>query len=134
MEKNRKRTTSKGKRINARVGRNIRNERKLRDMSVEDLANLVALSPAFIGLIERGERGTTLEKLEIFCDVFQITLNDLVSTEDMAVSESNGSEDASLEMKRKTIHTYIYKMTSEELDFIITVVKDFKKFSDIKRD
>ena len=129
MEMKRKRMTEKSRNINARVGKNLRMERKSRGMSVEELAEIVGLSSAFIALIERGERGTTLENLEILCNVFQTNLNDLVATGSTQVSEAYGMEDASLELKIKTINTYLYNMTSEELDFIINVLKDFRKYS-----
>mgnify|MGYP001183752447 CR=1 FL=1 len=45
------------------LGRRIRDERKKRNYTQEQLAELVGVSDAYIGQIERGERSPTLETL-----------------------------------------------------------------------
>ena len=69
------------------VGRNIRRERLARKMSIKELAKCLKVSTAYMGLIERGKRGTTalnLFKLAVLFDksipsffTHRIILNDL---------------------------------------------------------
>jgi len=41
------------------IGENIRQERLVRDLTIDELSELLDLTPSFLGLIERGSRGTT---------------------------------------------------------------------------
>ena len=47
-----------------RVGQNIRLERKLKNLTQEQLAEKMGQSKSFIGAIERGSRRCTLEDIE----------------------------------------------------------------------
>ena len=133
IEKNRKRMSEKIKHTNAIVGRNIRMEREERGLSVKQLADTLGLSPQFIGLLERGERGTTIENMLIISTAFQITLDDLVGLGNMKLAECDGLEDPRLKLKRKAINTYLYNMTGEELDFVINMLKGFRKYCGVKK-
>ena len=55
------------------IGKNIRTERKKRKLSIEDLAISAKISPAFVGLIERGDRCPSLKNLYVLCDLFHVT-------------------------------------------------------------
>ncbi|MCL2235771.1 MAG: helix-turn-helix transcriptional regulator [Defluviitaleaceae bacterium] len=45
------------------IGMNIRAERHSRGLTIDEFAELLDLSPGFVGLIERGERGVTAYNL-----------------------------------------------------------------------
>ena len=56
---------------NVAVGKNLRRMRLLRKMSIDEISNFLDLTPSFVGLIERGERGLTTSniiKLSILFD------------------------------------------------------------------
>ena len=45
--------------INCLVGRNIRQVRTSRNMTVDELADVLEITSGYIGLLERGKRGAT---------------------------------------------------------------------------
>ena len=59
-------------RIDKIVGENIRTERVARQMSREQLSEMLGITVSHMGLMERGERGTTLVTLEKLCDIFNM--------------------------------------------------------------
>ena len=46
------------------IGQRIRNQRLSLDLSQEDLAELVGISPSFIGHIERAEKAATIDTFD----------------------------------------------------------------------
>lgn len=56
------------------VGTRIRELRESRDWTTNRLANLCGLSQSFLRAVEMGEKGISVEKLELICDVFPISL------------------------------------------------------------
>ncbi len=54
-----------------KIGQRIRRQRKELGMTQEDLANLLDLSPTFVGLLERGERSMSLQTLAMLCRVLE---------------------------------------------------------------
>lgn len=60
------------------LGRRIRDERKKRTYTQEQLAELVGVSDAYIGQIERGERNPTLETLIKIANQLGVTIDYLL--------------------------------------------------------
>lgn len=110
------------------VGANINRERTERDMSIDELARMLDLSPAFIGLIERGQRGAKLDNLIKIADIFGITLNDLIyehtNKDDKLLQEPNS--DKEIEGKKAAITSLLYDLNENELDFIISTIRSLK--------
>ena len=109
------------------IGSNVRRERMLRNMSIEELSEILQLSTAFIGLIERGHRGAKLYNLLRIADIFGITVNDLVyskSSDMLEVREDNGnSEEVLKQQKKDAIVSLVYDFNPEELQFVISTIK-----------
>ncbi|MGG1615623.1 helix-turn-helix domain-containing protein [Paenibacillus sp. NRS-1781] len=59
------------------LGDRIRNFRKGRGYSQEELANLAGLHSVYIGQLERGEKSPTIESLEGIVDALGISFEDL---------------------------------------------------------
>lgn len=122
------------------IGSNIRRERMVRNMSIEELSELLRLSTAFVGLIERGQRGAKLANLLKIADIFSITLNDLVynkGVDSLEVREKDEeNEEVIKQQKKDAIMSLIYDFSSDELDFVITAVKGLRtlKRNDCKGD
>jgi len=96
-------------------------------MSIEELSEILQLSTAFIGLIERGHRGAKLYNLLRIADIFGITVNDLVyskSTDVLEVREGNeNNEDALKQQKKDAIVSLVYDFSAEELQFLVSTIK-----------
>nr|WP_317359847.1 helix-turn-helix transcriptional regulator [uncultured Tyzzerella sp.] len=108
------------------IGSNIRFERQKRNLTIDELSEILNIAPGFLGLIERGQRGTSIKNLCRIASFFSISLDTLITCpadESMIVKE-----EPSIEKKRTTILTYISSMDEQELDFVIGTMKNFKKY------
>ena len=115
------------------IGANIRRERLIRRMSMDELAEILQLSAAFVGLIERGQRGAKLANLMKIADVFGITVNDLVYSKSSDVlevrEEWEGHEkpvESTKQQKKDAIMSLIYDFSVEEMEFVIDSIKGLK--------
>ena len=111
------------KQLRVMMGSNIRNERKARHLSIEEFAELLGLTPGFIGLIERGDRGATPHTLYKISDVFEMSLGPLFS--DNGSNVMNEPESAR-KVKRAKIASLITGLTENEMDFVIQMIKGVK--------
>ena len=64
------------------IGENIKRERTARNLSVEELAGLMGITPAYVGLIERGERGTTVHNISKLSEIFSLSFEKFVQSGD----------------------------------------------------
>jgi len=104
------------------IGSNIRSERIARDMSLEELAELLELSTGSVGLIERGERGATNYTLSKLSAIFQRTIDEFFEKpQAMKLSEPD-----EIKVKRTKITSLLHGLGLEELDFMIQVIKSLK--------
>jgi transcriptional regulator with XRE-family HTH domain len=58
-------------------GQRIRDLRKSKKLSQEQLAELTGFHRNYIGMIERGERNPALLNIEIFANAFEMSLSEL---------------------------------------------------------
>ena len=58
-------------------GKKIRQLRKAKNLSQEQLAELTGLHRNYIGMVERGERNPALVNIEIFANAFDLSLSEL---------------------------------------------------------
>jgi y4mF family transcriptional regulator len=63
-----------------RFGNRVRQLRKERKLTQSKLAELIGLSTNFIGMIERGERNTTVDKIFKLAEAFNISLSEFFKT------------------------------------------------------
>ena len=118
------------------IGANIRRERLLRRISMEELSEVLQLSTAFIGLIERGQRGAKLANLMKIAEVFGITVNDLIYNREPEILEVREEweghekpveqESFLKQQKKNAIMSLIYDFNVEEMEFIIETIKGLK--------
>ncbi len=107
------------------IGSNIRYERQKRDLTIDELSEILNIAPGFLGLIERGQRGTSIKNLCKIANFFSITLDTLITS---PLYETNDvKEETSLDKKKTTLYTYITSMEENEIDFFISTFKGFKK-------
>ena len=60
-----------------KFGQRIRELRKARNLSQEQLAEMTGFHRNYIGMIERGERNPALVNIEIFANTFEMSLSEL---------------------------------------------------------
>jgi len=116
------------------LGENIREERRNRNFTMEEMVAMVPISESYLGLLERGQRTPSLECLFEFCSTFGITPNDLLLPREkgadgkkkLVISDPNsvGKSDnfeAALSILRH--------LNDEELDYIVDVMISLQKMT-----
>jgi transcriptional regulator with XRE-family HTH domain len=115
------------------IGSNIRYERKKRNLTIEDLAEIIGMAPGFLGLIERGQRGTSIKNLVRIAEIFSISLDQLVTVDLRNLEVTNVKEGKETKKSRSgklsTLSSIIKNMTEDELEYIITIVKALRKLT-----
>lgn len=114
------------------IGSNIRFERQKRNLTIDELSEILNIAPGFLGLIERGQRGTSVKNLCKIASFFSMSLDTLITCP--LNQEDIVQEETSLTQKRATILTYLNSMDESEIDYFITNMKGFKKFISSKLD
>lgn len=117
------------------IGSNIRYERKKRDLTIEELSDILAIAPGFLGLIERGQRGTSIKNLCRIADFFSLTLDQLIThyiDEGNTMSVKEDPVENDIVSKRLAAESIINNLDSDELDFVITTLKGLKKYNKVK--
>ena len=98
------------------VGKNIREMRIARDLTREELSDILKVTPGFLSLIEKGLRGTTLSTLyklsEIFCEPIG---NFFYHAEEPSHSKS--------QRLCKKVQSLIADFSEAELGYLIHVIK-----------
>ena len=112
------------------IGSNIRYERKRRGLTIDDFAKVIGMAPGFLGLIERGQRGTSVKKMVAIAEFFDISLDDLITKDlsnggaDMKDMENTRSAKA-----RRALKSLVSSLTEDEIVFITSVIKSMNKMN-----
>ena len=104
------------------IGQNIRYERLRRNMSIDELAELLELTSGFVGLIERGRRGATAYNIHRLSEIFGLSVDRLYMPSN-ASSKVDISEDMTSNVKHRRLMSLSYDLNDKELDFLINSVK-----------
>lgn len=113
------------------IGSNIRFERKKRDLTIEEFARVIGMAPGFVGLIERGQRGTSMANLVKITEFFEISLDDLI-TKDISSSGKVSSPKASTkaDKDRKALISMIGSMSDAKVQILTSNAKALNKYMD----
>ena len=112
------------------IGSNIRYERKRRGLTIDDFAKVIGMAPGFLGLIERGQRGTSVKNMVAISEFFDISLDDLITKylskcgADMKDMENTRSAKA-----RRALISLVSSITEDEIVFITSVIKSMNKMN-----
>jgi transcriptional regulator with XRE-family HTH domain len=112
------------------IGLNIRYERKRRGLTIDDFAKVIGMAPGFLGLIERGQRGTSVKNMVAIAEFFDISLDDLITKDlsnggaDMKDMENTRSAKA-----RRALKSLVSSLTEDEIVFITSVIKSMNKMN-----
>ena len=105
------------------IGNNIRNVRVARDMSIDELSELLDLTSGFVGLIERGQRGATAYTLYKLSDIFNIPVDDIFA-ENIKLAEDS---DSAVKVKRSKVISLLHNLSCAELDYLAESIKNLSK-------
>ena len=101
--------------IRSTIGKNVRRERLSRSISVEEFADMMGLTHGFIGLIERGQRGTTSRCLYRISKVLGISIDTLF--EEREFDENEVQEINEEKALRQKISSITFDFSQEELTY-----------------
>ena len=111
------------------IGENIRKLRTANGLSINELAGLVKVTPGFLGLIERGKRGTTISNLIKISDMLKVSVDYLLQDADKDTPAKLSESDMLLEK----IHMQLKIQGKEELIFITNLLNELRKMSEANR-
>jgi len=103
--------------LNKKIGYNIRNKRKILDMSLNDLAKAVNLTPGFLGLIERGHRGGSIDSLLDIMNALQMNFSELIG------EPKKDKSDVYLQK----VGTYFKYLDDSDKDMVVSLCAFLKK-------
>ena len=90
--------------------------RKQHKLTIERLAEMVDVSSSFIGLIEKGESGVSLENLYKLAQLYSCSLDYIVTGKENAGEQEEGGQFSQL---TSAFHGY----TSDEVDFVASLAR-----------
>jgi len=114
------------------IGRNIRNERQSRNLSREELAEMLELTTSHMGLIERGERGATAITLAKLTRVLHLPIDAFFMTP--AKQSLREERSTSRAANEKKITSLLTNLSDVELAFIVHVIQGVAKLSSALRE
>lgn len=95
------------------LGKRLREERIRSGMTQEQTAEYINVSTTYIGLIERGERSVTLEKLILLAECFHVTIDYLLQ-DNLPVSAMQQNEQ---------LNKLWSVATEQEKNMILSIIK-----------
>lgn len=104
------------------IGNNIRNARNERNMSIDELAEVLEITPGFVGLIERGDRGATSYTIFKLAETF--------GTSPDAFYRGTGSALGSTDYKQsllKKLYAVAKNLPEDRLEYAIDSLKGLRR-------
>lgn len=105
------------------LGKRIRQERLRSCMTQEQVAEYINVSTTYIGLIERGKRSVTLEKLILLAACFHVTVDCLL--QDLPQMQPL--------YKEKQLLALWQRAGEEEKELLLSIIESILNYSDLKR-
>ena len=100
--------------LKVEIGKRIRDLRQCYNMSSEDLAKRLNITPGYLGLIERGDRGTTALKLIALSRIFRVSLDYLMT----------GNSDAPMRVPSNSLTFVRDSLNKQEQSYIVELAKE----------
>ena len=112
------------KQYDAMIGSTVRTLRLDRNMTTEELAELLDVSPWSIGQFERGERGVSGLTIRKLADIFGVSTDALYYGPQVIPLESNYHE-----KQLQMLLAYARKLTEDETDYLLTNIKSLLRLN-----
>ena len=116
--------------IRKTIGKNIRRERLSRNISVDEFSDMMGLTPGFIGLIERGQRGTTSSCMYRISKVLCVSID--VLFEDRECDENELLEFNKENAFREKIASIIFDFSQEELAYAANMLLSLRNLRGLR--
>lgn len=113
-----------------RLGKNIRVLRKKKLLKPDDFARALGITYSFLGLVERGERGISIENLCKISKFLGVTLDDLICR-DFSVPGDPDVNKASGDIT-KVLVALTCGMTRNELELVVSIILLIKYHSELR--
>ncbi|SDR09815.1 Helix-turn-helix domain-containing protein [Chryseobacterium soldanellicola] len=81
--------------MNKTIGKRIRNFREAKGFSQEDLAERLKISRSAYQRLENGETNSWINHIESICDTLEVTVDELLKTEESFVQVNNNNNESS---------------------------------------
>ena len=115
--------------FNALIGRNVRKQRIAAGYKLEEVSDILGLSVAAVGMMERGDRGMTSYNLFKVASIFGVSPG--VFYEDDSVAQKDSS--SQIDKRRKTNLTKLAAFTGtlsdDELEYVVLMAKNLPSAS-----
>jgi len=105
------------------LGKNIRKYRRLKGLTLEQLADVLETETNYLGQCERGERRFSLDKLVDLIEYFGITANDIIS---LPTPQRDRSAEKSNYLNE--INALLEGCTGNQLAVVLNVLKESVPF------
>ena len=104
------------------LGKTMKKYRLAYNLSVEELAKLLDVSSAFIGLIESGKRNLNLKNLVRLTEIFDVNINELIYDTGESLTIKLTQEERQL----RALSALLTGLNENELKYIIANVENLK--------
>lgn len=111
------------------IGKRIRDQRLKNKLTIEKLCELLDVSPSFIGLVERGTSGISIEKLCRLSEIFHVSTDYLIK----GIQDVDASPQQQNNSALDALNAYLYNSTEDEILFILSLIKFIKSRVEIKQ-
>ena len=111
------------------IGKRIRDQRLKNKLTIEKLCELLDVSPSFIGLVERGTSGISIEKLRRLSEIFHVSTDYLIK----GIQDVDASPQQQNNSALDALNAYLYNSTEDEILFILSLIKFIKPRVEIKQ-
>ena len=117
------------------LGKNLREERKSRKFTMEELVNMLTISESYLGLLERGKRTPSIECLFELCRTFSVTPNDLLLSREKNKKQllMSDSAKASKSENFNAAMCLLRSFSETELEYVVSVMTAMQKMNKKKR-
>lgn len=105
------------------IGTVIRTNRNNMDLTIEELSEIADIALGFLGLIERGQRGTSLKNLFKLANLFQISMDELTGFRNIE-NEKNLTENQINSLKSSL---FLQALNENDINYFIHNIKDYIK-------
>lgn len=106
------------------LGKKIRRERLKKNLTIEQLAEILGLSASYMGLIERGQRGISIETLCKLSNIFKVSTDYLLFSKDY---NENNINTRLLNLFQEEIIDLTGECSKKNLRFIVEFIKLLKQ-------